>query len=196
MGCSCVPGSMNCICWANMAAAAFCWIRLFLPLISSWVFRWGGGCRYLQFSRVQRPWRVERRDDRWVWERTHRVTLNSEYKGAQNNATDNLNQFTQMTITTQYQTLPKSPFGPKHLSSVEELSSQPSTICKVKHQKRVKSKTLMKSHKILCCIIIASLSERVHHINSMLKSTTHVTSTHLTWFLISMDKQTQWLTLN
>lgn len=55
MGCSCVPGSMNCICWANMAAAAFCWIRLFLPLISSWVFRCGGGCRYLQFSRVQRP---------------------------------------------------------------------------------------------------------------------------------------------
>lgn len=55
MGCSWAPGSMNCICWASMAAAVFCWIRLFLPFISSWVLRWGGGCRYLQLSRVQRP---------------------------------------------------------------------------------------------------------------------------------------------
>lgn len=55
MGCSWAPGNINCICWASMAAAVFCWIRLFLPFISSWVFRWGGGCRYLQLSRVQRP---------------------------------------------------------------------------------------------------------------------------------------------
>lgn len=55
-GCMVVLGIMNCICWANMAAAVFCWIRLFRPLISSWVFRWAGGWRYLQFSRVQRPW--------------------------------------------------------------------------------------------------------------------------------------------
>lgn len=55
-GCMVVLGIMNCICWANMAAAVFCWIRLFRPLISSWVFRWAGGWRYLQFSLVQRPW--------------------------------------------------------------------------------------------------------------------------------------------
>lgn len=57
-GWSCVPGIMalaSCICWASMAMF-FCWMRLFLPLISSWVFRWGGGCRYLQFSLEQRPW--------------------------------------------------------------------------------------------------------------------------------------------
>lgn len=60
IGCNWAPGSMNCICWANMAAAAFCWIRLFLPLISSWVFRCGGGWRYLQLSRVQRPYGGER----------------------------------------------------------------------------------------------------------------------------------------
>ncbi len=61
-GCSCVPGIMalaSCICWASMAMF-FCWMRLFLPLISSWVFRWGGGCRYLQFSLEQRPWWGER----------------------------------------------------------------------------------------------------------------------------------------
>lgn len=58
IGGSCVPGIMalaSCICWASIAIF-FCWIRLFLPLISSWVFRWGGGCRYLQFSLEQRPW--------------------------------------------------------------------------------------------------------------------------------------------
>ncbi|TNN80301.1 hypothetical protein EYF80_009325 [Liparis tanakae] len=36
----CVPGIMalaSCICWASMAMF-FCWMRLFLPLISSWVF--------------------------------------------------------------------------------------------------------------------------------------------------------------
>ncbi len=64
---------MNCICWANMAAAVFCWIRLFRPLISSWVFRWAGGWRYLQFSRVQRPWggirSWRRRDGGGRWER-------------------------------------------------------------------------------------------------------------------------------
>lgn len=57
IGDSCVPGIMalaSCICWASMAMF-FCWMRLFLPLISSWVFRWGGGCRYLQFSLEQRP---------------------------------------------------------------------------------------------------------------------------------------------
>lgn len=56
-GCSCVPGIMafaSCICWASIAIF-FCWMRLFLPLISSWVFRWGGGWRYLQFSLEQRP---------------------------------------------------------------------------------------------------------------------------------------------
>lgn len=61
-GWSCVPGIMalaSCICWASMAMF-FCWMRLFLPLISSWVFRWGGGCRYLQFSLEQRPWWGER----------------------------------------------------------------------------------------------------------------------------------------
>lgn len=55
IGCSWVPGSMNCICCASMAAAVFCCIRLFRPLISSWVFKCGGGCRYLQFSLVHRP---------------------------------------------------------------------------------------------------------------------------------------------
>lgn len=75
MGCSWAPGSMNCICWANMAAAAFCWIRLFLPLISSWVFRCGGGWRYLQFSRVQRPWgQRTNRHSRFLLARSHSGT--------------------------------------------------------------------------------------------------------------------------
>ena len=47
---------MNCICWANMAAAVFCWIRLLRPLISSCVFKCDGGWRYLQFSLKQRPY--------------------------------------------------------------------------------------------------------------------------------------------
>lgn len=72
-GCNCVPGIMalaSCICWASIAMF-FCWMRLFLPLISSCVFRWGGGCRYLQFSLEQRPWRggrtgqSERRQEEW-----------------------------------------------------------------------------------------------------------------------------------
>lgn len=58
IGCSWAPGTMNCICCANMAAAVFCWIRLLRPLISSCVFKCGGGWRYLQFSRVHRPWGV------------------------------------------------------------------------------------------------------------------------------------------
>ncbi len=71
MGCSWAPGIMNCICWASMAAAVFCWIRLFLPFISSWVLRWGGGCRYLQLSRVQRPleglkMETQRERERWI----------------------------------------------------------------------------------------------------------------------------------
>lgn len=62
-GCMAVLGIMNCICCASMAAAVFCWIRLFRPLISSWVLRWAGGWRYLQFSRVQRPWWGEEEEE-------------------------------------------------------------------------------------------------------------------------------------
>lgn len=57
MGCRGAPGIMalaSCICWASIAMF-FCCIRLFLPFISSWVFKWGGGWRYLQFSLEQRP---------------------------------------------------------------------------------------------------------------------------------------------
>lgn len=67
IGGSWVPGIIalaSCICWASMAMF-FCWIRLFLPLISSWVFRWGGGCRYLQFSLEQRPWRSYGKVTKW-----------------------------------------------------------------------------------------------------------------------------------
>lgn len=49
--------SRSCICWENMAAAVFCWIRLLRPLISSWVFKCGGGWRYLQFSLAHRPFK-------------------------------------------------------------------------------------------------------------------------------------------
>lgn len=52
-----VPGIIalaSCICWASMAMF-FCWIRLFRPFISNCVFKCGGGWRYLQFSREQRP---------------------------------------------------------------------------------------------------------------------------------------------
>lgn len=58
-GWSGVPGNINCICWASIAAAVFCWIKLFLPLISSWVFKCVGGWRYLQFSLEQRPCKMD-----------------------------------------------------------------------------------------------------------------------------------------
>lgn len=58
-GWSGAPGNINCICWASIAAAVFCWIKLFLPLISSWVFKCVGGWRYLQFSLEQRPCKRE-----------------------------------------------------------------------------------------------------------------------------------------
>lgn len=56
-GCNGAPGIMalaSCICWANMAMF-FCWIKLLRPFISNWVFKCGGGWRYLQFSLEQRP---------------------------------------------------------------------------------------------------------------------------------------------
>lgn len=79
MGCSWAPGSMNCICWASMAAAVFCWIRLFLPFISSWVLRWGGGCRYLQLSRVQRPLEGLKRETQRERETQRWIALNLSY---------------------------------------------------------------------------------------------------------------------
>lgn len=77
-GCMVVPGIINCICWANMAAAVFCWIRLFRPLISSWVFRCAGGWRYLQFSRVQRPWGIMGKRERRKERRARSVSVLTE----------------------------------------------------------------------------------------------------------------------
>lgn len=47
----------RCAFWSILRAA-----MLFWPLISSCVFRWGGGCKYLQFSRVHCPCEMKERE--------------------------------------------------------------------------------------------------------------------------------------